>query len=57
MFYITPSITINECSRNVTCSNYMGFEIELAALQSLLQGPTPAGHVLHFKDSEKTALM
>lgn len=57
MFSITPSMANNKWTGNVTYSNYMGCKIELAVLQTLLQGLTPAGHVLHLIDSEKTAFM
>lgn len=52
MFYITPSVTNKKFTGNVTYSNYMGCKIELAALQTLLRGLTPAGHVLHLIDNE-----
>lgn len=56
-FYTTPSMINNKCIENVTYCNNMACKIELAVLQAPLQGPTPAGHVLHLIDREKTALM
>lgn len=53
-FDITPSLVNNKALKNLTYCNHMDCKIDLAALQILLQGLNPPGHVLHLTDRENT---